>query len=580
MPAERMGNESCSAMQGVVDASFTSATRMLECYAAGFGQWDVDGMEARKERAPTRVCVHADQLDELGGGALRTSIGEGGVIRLAPAIDEGSDRSGAARQYQASVAHALAHLRYSRPASPVGKRGALRIAVASLIEDARVERLLMRDYPGLHSLWGAFHAASGERGMLTFSSLAARLARALHDFSYEDPNEWVCKGRRLFDAIAAHHEDIAACHEVADILAVDLAQMRVRFDVSSYRAEPRYRDDNTYLWTIESEPVHARMEWAPDATDQTTARPNVVDSMRLLDNPPIETEAWRAYRYPEWHSRVGLLLLDWTCVYDRAPAAERERVDAGLLAVRQALPSGWQRPPRRLRRQSEGPELDLDAVIDDGIARRMGVAGDGRIFEQKRRTPPSMSVLFLLDLSTSTNDRIGVTQQTVLDIEKEAAATIASALEPTATRVALHGFSSNGRHDVRYTRVKDFDEPFGKAQRERLLAQKGTLSTRMGAALRHATAQFDGEQSEAKLLVLVTDGEPSDVDVHDSMHLIEDARDAVSALSSRGILPFCFAFDRDADRYVRTIFGHGHYLVLNGAGNLAQEVSKVLASLR
>ncbi|ASW04300.1 nitric oxide reductase activation protein NorD [Paraburkholderia aromaticivorans] len=580
MPNERASDKLSATAQSGAAASFAGTTRMLECYAAGFELQYADSIAAPAEQRAIRVSIDTNVLAETGGAPTRTSISAGTIrIAQAPACDGPT----AVRLYEASVAHALAHLRYSRRASPIGSRGPLRVAVASLIEDARVERLLMREYPGLRGLWGKFHAASWEHGPLTFTSLAARLARALHDPAYDDPNHWVRKGRELVEEIASRADDTAAYEEVADILAVDLAQMRVRFDASSYCVEPPYRDDNTYLWAAECEPVHARMEQASGAVDQATARPDMADSPIAHDDTPPPGTMLRAHRYPEWHARVGLVFDDWTCVYDRerttepardGDSATRKNADSG-----RAPPRWWYRPAERLRGRFEGDELDLGAIIDYGVARRMGVPNEGKVFLQKRRVRPSMSVLLLLDFSASTGDLVEARDTTVLDIEKEAAAAIATALDSTSTRIALHGFASNGRHEVRYLRIKDFDEPFAEAQRQRLQAQQGAFSTRMGAALRHAATQFDDENSEAKVLVLVTDGEPSDVDVHDSSHLIEDARHAVSGVSARGILPFCFALDRDADRYVRTIFGSDRCMVLSGVANLASHVSKVIGSL-
>jgi nitric oxide reductase NorD protein len=579
MPTERTGDKPTATGQIDEAASFAGATRVLECYAAGFGRYP-DAIEPPSGHKPIRVLIDTDVLAESGGTPPRTSISEG-AIRVAKAPS--CDGLAGVRRYEASVAHALAHLRYSRHASPIGSRGQLRVAVASLIEDARVERLLMREYPGLRGLWGMFHSASWEHGTLTFASLAARLARALHDPAYDDPNHWVRNGRELVEAIASQADDVAAYEEVADILAVDLAQMRVRFDASTYCVEPPYRDDNTYLWATEGEPEHARMEQAPGALDQATAQPDIVDSPIEQDDTPPPGVMLRAHRYPEWHARVGLLFDDWTCVYDRERTTESARdcnkATRMNAASRRAPPRWWNRPAERLRGQYEGDELDMGAIVDYGIARRMGVPHEGKVFLHKRRARPSMSVLLLLDFSASTGDLVDTRGTTVLDIEKEAATAIATALDSTSTRIALHGFASNGRQDVRYLRIKDFDEPFGEAQQQRLQAQQGAFSTRIGAALRHAATQFDDENSEAKLLMLVTDGEPSDVDVHDSSHLIEDARHAVSGLSARGILPFCFALDGDADRYVRTIFGSHLCMVLKSAGNLSSHVRRVVESM-
>jgi nitric oxide reductase NorD protein len=575
MPSERTGDKPSATEPIDEAASFAGTTRMLECYTAGFVRYS-DAIDLPSGQKPIRVSIDTDVLAESGGTPPRTSISVGAIrVAKAPSCD-----GLATVRYEASVAHALAHLRYSRHASPIGKRGSLRIAVASLIEDAR---LLMREYPGLRGLWGMFHSASWEHGTLTFASLAARLARALHDPAYDDPNHWVRKGRELVEVIASQGDDLAAYEEVADILAVDLAQMRVRFDASSYCVEPPYRDDNTYLWATEGEPEHARMEQAPDALDQATAQADMPDSPVEPEDTPSTDVMLRAHRYPEWHARVGLLFDDWTCVYDREPTTEspRDFDNAAHMnaSSRRAPPSWWYRPAERLRGQFEGDELDMGAIVDYGVARRMNVPHEGKVFMHKRRVRPSMSMLLLLDFSASTGDLADTRDTTVLDIEKEAATAIATALDSTSTRVALHGFASNGRHDVRYMRIKDFDEPFGEMQRQRLQAQQGAFSTRIGAALRHAATQFDDENSEAKLLMLVTDGEPSDVDVHDSSHLIEDARHAVSGLSARGILPFCFALDSDADRYVRTIFGSHRCMVLNGAANLPSHIRRFVESM-
>lgn len=582
MLTEREGDTESGMLSADVEtdasALIACATRMLECYAAGFDTHSPT-IDASCGRKPVRVSIDTDVLAGSGGTPPRTSISEG-VIRVAQAS---ACDSLAAMRHEASVAHALAHIRYSRHASPIGSRGHLRVAVASLIEDARVERLMMREYPGLFNLWGLFHSASWEDGTLTFASLAARLARSLHDSTYDDPNHWVRKGRELVGAIEAQAGDAAAYETVADILAVDLAQMRVRFDASSYCVEPPYRDDNTYLWATQGEPEHARMERTPSAFDQATARPPAADSPAVRDDIPPAGELWRAYRYPEWHARVGLLFEDWACVYDRGPAPEsardRNRTTRLNAVGRRAPTRWWLRPAERRRGQFEGDEFDMGAIVDYGVARRMQAPHEGRVFLQKRRVRPSMSVLVLLDFSASTGDLASASDTTVLDIEKAAATAIATTLDSTSTRIALHGFASNGRHDVRYVRIKDFDEPFGDAQRQRLDAQQGAYSTRIGAALRHTAKHFDDENSEAKLLVLVTDGEPSDVDVHDSSHLIEDARCAVSELSARGILPFCFALDRNADRYVHTIFGSNRHIVLNGTADLSSYIRRFVESM-
>jgi uncharacterized protein YegL len=570
----RNGDEAKNTVAGLLDgslASFEPVQRMLEHYAAGFVRYSGEFRDVESGLRIEPVAV-----PDESAFPVRASLGAG-VIKV-PAAPLSADHVAASRLYQASVAHALAHLRYSQPASPVGKRGALWIAVASLIEDARVERLMMREYPGLRSLWGGFHTACADAGLISFASLAARLARALHDPGYDDPDHWIRKGRALVEEIAARPDDLAAYDEVASILAVDLAQMRVRFDASAYFVEPAYRDDNAYLWHRDDQPDPVKPQPALTNVSGEAALQHDANDEAADDQASTEEEEMRCYRYPEWHARVGAEFSDWTSVFERAAAGASDHVARSALS-RKAPPPWWQAPAQRLRRQFDGDDLDLSALIDHEIARHGRFAGDERVFEHKRRKRPGMSVLLLLDLSESTNDRIGTGELAVLDIEKEAAGRIASALDATPDRIALHGFASNGRHDVRYTRIKDFNEPFGAAARRRLHAQRGAFSTRMGAAIRHAATCLDSETTDAKVLILVTDGEPSDIDVHGSTHLLEDARHAVAGLSSRGILTFCFALDRDAGRYVRTIFGPRRYMVLEHIPNLPLQINRLLGNL-
>ena len=201
---------------------------------------------------------------------------------------------------------------------------------------------------------------------------------------------------------------------------------------------------------------------------------------------------------------------------------------------------------------------------------------DPRIFRRPGRRRRHLTVLLLLDLSESTNDRIGGSFTSVLDLEKQAADILAESIDPGCDRIAIDGFASNGRSDVQYTHIKDFDEPYGEDQRQYLLKQRGSLSTRMGAALRHAGTHLTAEHGEKKVLLVVTDGEPSDIDVTDKTYLVQDARHAVAALNVRGIDTFCLTLDKRADGYVRTIFGAWNYLIVDNAVSLPFQVSQAL----
>jgi nitric oxide reductase activation protein len=197
---------------------------------------------------------------------------------------------------------------------------------------------------------------------------------------------------------------------------------------------------------------------------------------------------------------------------------------------------------------------------------------DPRVHQRLARNSRDLAVLLLLDLSQSTNDWVPSAQSTVLNLAKEASVLVAHAMDKLGDKFAIHGFDSNGRHDVEYYRFKEFDEPYGEDARARLAGMKGQLSTRMGAALRHAGHFLRNRRAAHKLILLLTDGEPHDIDVHDKQYLVLDTKRAVDDQRRHGIATFCMSLDRKADEYVARIFGNRNYLVLDQLRRLPEKL--------
>jgi nitric oxide reductase NorD protein len=167
----------------------------------------------------------------------------------------------------------------------------------------------------------------------------------------------------------------------------------------------------------------------------------------------------------------------------------------------------------------------------------------------------------------------------VLDLAREAALLTTLTLARTGDRCAIHAFASNGRHEVRYERALDFDEALDARSIARLAGVRPRLSTRMGAALRHAGTLLAAEPHRKRLLLFVTDGEPHDIDIFDRRYLIEDARRAVLEAGRRGLAVFCVTLDAAADDYVRTIFGAGNYRVLDRIDSLPRILPQMVLRL-
>jgi len=181
----------------------------------------------------------------------------------------------------------------------------------------------------------------------------------------------------------------------------------------------------------------------------------------------------------------------------------------------------------------------------------------------------------MLNVSHDAND----SGMTVMDCEKVATQQIAAALDGLSHRLAVHGFASNGRSGVQYRRLKDFDEPYTMVLDARLHALEPAWSTRMGAALRHAALFMAVEKTRRRAVVLVTDGEPSDIDVFDSNYLTEDAKHAVDSLASRGVVVHCVSLDQSADAKVTSIFGRRNCVTPMNNRRLTEALDKVLTAV-
>jgi nitric oxide reductase activation protein len=167
----------------------------------------------------------------------------------------------------------------------------------------------------------------------------------------------------------------------------------------------------------------------------------------------------------------------------------------------------------------------------------------------------------------------------VLDLTREACGLLAWAVDSIGDRFALHGFASDGRHDVRYFRLKDFDEAYDETARARLAGMQGGLSTRMGTAVRHAGRQLLQQPARQRLLLIVTDGEPADIDERDPRYLREDCRQAVNELAAQGVHSFCLTLDPGADAYVAHIFGANNYSIVDNVLALPERLPRMFSAL-
>lgn len=536
-----------------------------------------------------RLALQARAQTQLHGPPLRSALtGSHLLLPDSYTMLDGADRY---QLYRAAVAHAAAHLLHSTPQRPAAALKPMGVAVVSAIEDARVERLLWRDLPGVRGWFLAFLQHSPDRADLGFAALLARMSRALADDQYPDDNFWVDKARRLFhdEMTRSGLEDYDAFRRLASVLANDLGQMRVRFNPQQYAVPTAYRDDNTFLWDFgdpptppdEHQDLHVQA-LAIERQPRAGARPHPPD---VTEPQAGDAEELGRFSYPEWDHRIGVVRADWCTVVERRPAWRFAAPPAESAHTPAALPPVVLSPARRLsrtrrlRRQWEGDDLDLNAAIEVLVDRRLHLAPEARLFMRPGSEERRSSVLVLLDLSESTNDPVPGTDWSFLDVEKQAALLLANALTRSSDRLAIHGFASNTRAEIHYYRMLDFGRVLDARSASMIGSVQAAFSTRVGAAIRHAVSCLQGEPSERRAVLLVTDGAPSDVDVFEPRYLVEDAAAAVAEAARSGIRCACVAVDQQADAYVKRIFGWRNYRIVDAPASLPRHLSDLYGRL-
>jgi len=531
--------------------------------------------------------------DDTGQAPQRRAGIAGPLIRL-PDIYRGVQGDAAYTLYRAAAAHAQAHLLFGGSRFPVGSLKPLQIALVTLIEDARIELLAMRQLPGLHKLWSRYHVAVAA-GVATAPTLLARLARALFDRAYEDDDSFVARGRSMFEARLPRLDDPAISREIGMLLGNDLGQMRVQFNAKTYVVEPVYRDDGLGLWdfgedapssgeTLDLAVDAARVEQRDDP-DQTSLHPDVVENDGKLGRARPVAPDQRGIvvaKYPEWDRSHGVERPEWTTVREvlarpgdpRVVEEALERADVLRNRIRRLVRGVRVGRTIRLKRQLDGHDLDVDAMLEAGIALRMRQEPDPRVFRTTSSKHRDLAVLLLLDISASTRDRLA-SGVSVLEVERLAVAVLAEAMSALGDPFSMLAFASNGRDDVEMTTVKAFNEPYDRACVGRLAALSSGLSTRVGTALRHAGEVISHARSFRKLVIVLTDGEPSDIDVADPLDLVEDARRAAVGLRARGIDGFGVVLGSNAMNFANRIFGRGNTMLVPRVEDLPSRLSEL-----
>lgn len=305
-----------------------------------------------------------------------------------------------------------------------------------------------------------------------------------------------------------------------------------------------------------------------------------------LDLPAASEDAvplGEGIKLPEWNWKKKLLQPHYCCLQEMvAPDACAVELPPDLRRTAARLRRQFQAmaPTRHwLKAQPDGEEVDLDAWVQLTADRACGMRdGEQGLYRAQVNQQRDLACLLLADLSLSTDAHVS-DHARAIDVIRDSLLLFSEALTATGDRFALYGFSSLRRSHVRFHHIKGFDDSYNGQVRGRIAAIKPGYYTRMGAAIRHAITLLSREKSRQRLLLLLTDGKPNDIDQYEGRYGIEDTRMALMEARRQGLRPFCVTIDREASEYLPHLFGAGGYVVIRQPEELPRELPLLYAQM-
>jgi nitric oxide reductase NorD protein len=546
---------------------------------------------------------------------------EAHIVHMPDAVDPVGELSGL-ELYRATAAHMAAHIVYTDSRISAEQLSPAQMFFIGFLEDARVEFKAIREFPGLKKLWRALlDLEYEEEPEHPTMRVLERIALMLLDPSVKSEDEELNQFcQRFHEKIDAEQDN----NQFSWHMGMELFNLfSARKEVPSLRVLERiripYRDDNRFVWEFEEFTFDTFNEYVSASQRQVRKTVSVMEMANEVDcelagddaqeiwTCPTEmfpyeddledtksfNQMWGKepvsdpFHYQEWDYQIQLHRPDWATVYERRqPKGDAGEIDKILLEyrpiahrIKQIIDLLTPQGVQRIRNMEDGDEIDINAAIDAMVSIRMGDQPNTRITMRNVLKTRDLAVVVLMDLSESTNELVPGSDKTVLQLTREAATLVSTAINGIGDPFALHGFASDGRHDVQYYRFKDFNQRFDDDVKSRLAGMTGGLSTRMGAAMRHAGQHLLKQPERRKLLLIVTDGEPADIDERDPQHLRHDTKKAVEELYTNGVLSYCLTLDANADSYVKRIFGENNYTIIDNVQRLPEKLPQLFASL-
>ncbi len=286
-----------------------------------------------------------------------------------------------------------------------------------------------------------------------------------------------------------------------------------------------------------------------------------------------------ASTYPEWNWRSHSYMDGHCRVLEAPPQHSNDAFTPDQRRIRDVRRQFEALRPRRILRprQIDGQELDLDALIASRAEIAATERGSDRIWQASRQIERDLSVAFLVDTSRSTEAAVG--DASVIDVARNTLAALAGGISAAGDRLGVWGFCSLRRDRVFVTCCKDFDTEMTPEVIGNIGALRPNHYTRLGAAIRHVSAKLSEETAARKLLIVLTDGKPNDLDHYEGRHGIEDSHMAVREARRAGLTLHGVIIDEDGQDWFARIFGRGGFTLLPNPSRLTRALPDIYRQL-
>lgn len=317
-------------------------------------------------------------------------------------------------------------------------------------------------------------------------------------------------------------------------------------------------------------------------------------SQNEMPEQPLEAGD-EAFAYDEWDRELNDYRIGWSRVIEkRVRKGDRNFVELARSRYRGVISSirhqfQLMKPENltKTNRELDGEDYDLNALVDFVIDRRADGRQSENIYTKRLRKQRDVAVSLLLDQSSSTARTITRNPlqpytypgRRIIEIEKEGLVLMSEALEAVGDVYSINGFTSEGRRNVKFYVVKDFDEKYSDDIEQRIGGITFQNNTRLGAAIRHAAYKLLRQENRTKLLIILTDGRPYDHDYGDARYAREDVREALIEAKTNGITPFCITIDRESEAELRDLYGDVGYTIIDDVLSLPERMPNIYRRL-